>query len=65
MKESNRYSRHFHLFNPRSERMDMADRLVQVDGRRDRRLAKGANKWLHGEPRTGTMEDAPIVEESI
>jgi hypothetical protein len=46
--------------------MDMADRLVQVaDGEIQMLGIKGAEKWLMVNQRTGTMEDAPIVEGNL
>jgi putative ABC transport system ATP-binding protein len=67
MKESNRYYKTTFIFSTHDRRvMDMADRLVQVEDGEVRMFGiKGANKWLMVNERTGTMEDAPIVEGNL
>lgn len=67
MKESNRFYKTTFIFSTHDRRvMDMADRLVQVEDGEIRMIGiKGANKWLMVNERTGTMEDAPIVEGNL
>ena len=67
MKESNRLYKTTFIFSTHDRRvMDMADRLVRVeDGEITQIGIKGANKWLMVNERTGTMEDAPIVEGNL
>ena len=67
MKESNRFYKTTFIFSTHDRRvMDMADRLVQVEDGEIRMLGiKGADKWLMVNQRTGTMEDAPIVEGNL
>jgi len=67
MKESNRYYKTTFIFSTHDRRvMDMADRLVQVEDGEIRTFGiKGANNWLMVNERTGTMEDAPIIEGSL
>ena len=67
MKESNRYYKTTFIFSTHDRRvMDMADRLVQVEDGEIRMFGiKGADKWLMVNQRTGTMEDAPIVEGNL
>jgi putative ABC transport system ATP-binding protein len=67
MKESNRYYKTTFIFSTHDRRvMDMADRLVQVEDGEIRMFGiKGADKWLMVNQRTGTIEDAPIVEGNL
>ena len=67
MKESNRFYKTTFIFSTHDRRvMDMADRLVRVeDGEITQIGIKGANKWLMVNERTGTMEDAPIVDGNL
>ncbi len=67
MKESNRFYKTTFIFSTHDRRvMDMADRLVQVeDGEITMFGIKGADKWLMVNQRTGTLEDAPIVEGNL
>ena len=67
MKESNRFYKTTFIFSTHDRRvMDMADKLVQVeDGEIRMRGIKGADKWLMVNEKTGTMEDAPIVEGNL
>ena len=67
MKESNRLYKTTFIFSTHDRRvMDMADRLVRVeDGEVTQIGIKGAAKWLMVNQRTGTMEDAPIVDPNL